>query len=136
MLQSFFGVGAVSITHICSVHTHAFLPGMCAALQKLGNNEPVLPDRTLEATRPYASAVVSLGNRLVVPVVDLYSSLQSVPSWQSSLLKDGLHFTAEGSRAVWREVHRILEKELPQLRWVGQAACRLVWPRSYESCKH
>jgi lysophospholipase L1-like esterase len=88
---------------------------LCTVPQKLGTDTPVLPDRTLEATRPYASAVIALGTGLGVPVVDLFSSLQCVPSWQNTLLKDGLHFTPEGSRAVWREVHRVLEKELPHL---------------------
>lgn len=111
------------MTHVTSViypHLHT-LPALllCIALQKSGTDKPVLPDRTLEATRPYASAVVSLAGRLGVPVVDLFSSLQRVPSWQSSLLKDGLHFTPDGSRAVGREVHRVLEEQLPQLRWVG-----------------
>mgnify|MGYP001811217189 CR=1 FL=1 len=87
-----------------------------AVLQVSGVTTPLLPNKSLAAVRPYASAVVSLGNRLGIPVVDLYSSLQSVPSWQSTLFTDGLHFTPEGSRAVWREVLGVMQKDLPQVR--------------------
>jgi lysophospholipase L1-like esterase len=79
---------------------------------------PLLPNKSLAAVRPYASAVVSLGKRLGVPVVDLYSNLQAIPSWQNTLFADGLHFTPEGSRAVWKEVLGVLQQELPQVRYV------------------
>jgi lysophospholipase L1-like esterase len=62
--------------------------------------------------------VLALGGVLGVPVVDLYSRLQSVPGWQTALLKDGLHFTPDGSRAVWQELQAVLDSQLPQLRWV------------------
>jgi lysophospholipase L1-like esterase len=86
--------------------------------QKLGVDTPVEPDRTLAYTQAYASAVLALGGVLGVPVVDLYSRLQSVPGWQTALLKDGLHFTPDGSRAVWQELQAVLDSQLPQLRWV------------------
>jgi lysophospholipase L1-like esterase len=85
--------------------------------QKLGTDTPVEPDRSLAYTQQYASAVLDLGRVLSLPVVDLYIRLQSVPGWQTALLKDGLHFTPAGSRAVWQELKAVLDTQATQLRW-------------------
>lgn len=44
----------------------------------MGITTPVLPDRTLEHAGQYASAVKALGEKLKLPVVDLFSKLQVI----------------------------------------------------------
>lgn len=56
---------------------------------------PIAPDRTHEVTKSYAQAVVDIGNKRGVPVVDLWTALWKEAGETNKglepLLPDGLH---------------------------------------------
>ena len=49
-----------------------------------------------------------------VPVVDLWSRLQTHDNWRA-LLSDGLHLSPLGNQAVFAEIKHVLTKELPSI---------------------
>lgn len=49
-----------------------------------------------------------------VPVVDLWTRLQERAEWRA-LLSDGLHLSDAGNEAVFGELQRCLDEELPQM---------------------
>ena len=70
--------------------------------------KPVLLDRTNDNTKKYADAVVQVGTRLSVPVVDLFHLALPNPK---SILSDGLHLNAPGNELLYK----ILLVELERL---------------------
>ena len=65
----------------------------------------------------YADAVIRIGARLSIPVVELWSSLQSEHSegsWKK-LLSDGLHFNASGDVWVLGKIRACIEAQFPDL---------------------
>ena len=75
-----------------------------------------LPERTNEHTKEYASTVVELGRELQLPVLDLWTLMQQHPGWQDKLLCDGLHFTSEGNRFVYKHLQNLINEAFPELR--------------------
>lgn len=49
-----------------------------------------------------------------MPVVDLWTHLQTLENW-TSLLEDGLHLSQLGNQAVFAEIKRVLSQELPSI---------------------
>ncbi|XP_039123876.1 GDSL esterase/lipase At5g45920 isoform X1 [Dioscorea cayenensis subsp. rotundata] len=68
------------------------------------NNSSGLPDRTNEFAGAYAKACVAIAKESDLPVIDIWSKMQSFPGWEKSFLSDGLHLTALGNRIVFEEV--------------------------------
>ena len=58
-----------------------------------------------------------LGQELQLPVVDLWTSMQAQPDWQTLFLCDGLHFTPAGNQFVYEELQPVIDKAYPQLRY-------------------
>lgn len=89
----------------------------------MGSSDPVDPDRTYAFTQGYAQAVVALGARHKLPVLDLHTALQAEDGWQTVLLSDGLHFTPAGQALVGRLLTARLEEAYPgDLRCEGGGA--------------
>ena len=66
----------------------------------------------------YAEAMKEVGGQLGLPVLDLWTGLQQLDSWQS-LLSDGLHFAPQGQRAVSKLVQEAINTYLPALRHIS-----------------
>lgn len=81
-------------------------------------------ERTNEYTKSYAAAVVELGKELQVPVVDLWTSMQTQPDWQTDLLCDGLHLTPAGNSFVYEQLQPVIDKAYPHLRYAHYGFCK------------
>lgn len=79
--------------------------------------EDTVAERTNDFTQSYAAAVVQLGQELKLPVVDLWSSMQTQPDWQNSFLCDGLHLTPAGNTFVYDQLQPAINKAYPDLRY-------------------
>lgn len=79
--------------------------------------EDSVAERTNEYTQRYAAAVVQLGQELKLPAVDLWSSMQAQPDWQSFLC-DGLHLTPAGNSFVYDQLQSAINQAYPDLRCV------------------
>lgn len=88
----------------------------------MGTREPLAPDRTDAFTAGYARAVVALGARHSLPVLDLHSALRREEAWQTGLLSDGLHFTPAGQALVGRLLIDLLAATYRELRRAGAGA--------------
>lgn len=86
------------------------------------SGQPITKDsvaeRNNEYTQRYAAAVVQLGQELKLPAVDLWSSMQAQPDWQSSFLCDGLHLTSAGNSFVYDQLQSAIDQAYPYLRCV------------------
>ncbi|KAL1957194.1 hypothetical protein VTO42DRAFT_6228 [Malbranchea cinnamomea] len=88
--------------------------------------------RTAENTKKYADACREVGNRLGVPVVDIWSAFMKAAGWKEgeplagsidvpeneklrALLSDGLHFNPSGYRIMYDEVRKAIETHYPEL---------------------
>ena len=98
----------------CSTHT------VEPCMQNSGEpiTEESVAERTNEYTQRYAAAVVQLGQELKLPAVDLWSSMQAQPDWQSSFLCDGLHLTPAGNSFVYDQLQSAINEAYPHLRCV------------------
>ena len=74
-------------------------------------------ERTNDYTQRYAAAVVQLGQELSLPVVNLWSSMQTQPDWQNSFLCDGLHLTPAGNAFVYDQLQLSIDEAYPDLRY-------------------
>ena len=63
----------------------------------------------------YAAACQKLGLQLGIPVLDLWTQLQTQPDW-NSYLSDGLHLSAAGNEAVYVLLTQLIRDQLPALR--------------------
>ncbi|KAL3150638.1 hypothetical protein ABBQ32_000440 [Trebouxia sp. C0010 RCD-2024] len=83
------------------------------------SGQPITKDsvaeRNNEYTQRYAAAVVQLGQELKLPAVDLWSSMQAQPDWQSSFLCDGLHLTSAGNSFVYDQLQSAIDQAYPYL---------------------
>ena len=71
-------------------------------------------ERTLELSGQYAKAVADISNELNLPLLDLWTIMQAVPSWPS-LLSDGLHLSQKGNRFVGEALLDCIRNKLPAL---------------------
>jgi hypothetical protein len=90
---------------------------VCCPLQeqKYGAGATGVAERTNAAAGRYAAACVAVGNEAGVPVLDLWSLLQSRDDWRE-LFVDGLHFNDQGQQAVWAALQQLLDATLPSVR--------------------
>lgn len=95
--------------------------------QRMGSDAPVDPDRTNAAAGAYATAVVTLGKRLGVPVLDLHTSMQRDEGWQGLLLPDGLHFSPSGQALVGRLMIELLARSWPEELSLDQLPNQAPW---------
>ena len=66
-------------------------------------------------TGQYAAACRKLGLQLGVPVLDLWTQLQTQPDWNTHL-SDGLHLSAAGNEAVYLLLSQLIREQFPALR--------------------
>lgn len=71
-------------------------------------------ERTLELSCKYAKAVADISGELNLPLLDLWSIMQTVPSWPT-LLSDGLHLSPTGNKFVGEALLDTIDKLLPEL---------------------
>lgn len=71
-------------------------------------------ERTLELSGQYAKAVADISRELNLPLLDLWSSMQTVSSWPT-LLSDGLHLSPSGNKFVGDALLGTIENLLPEL---------------------
>jgi len=98
---------------------------------RAGTTEDLPPDRTLDHTGQYAAACKELGEKLKVPVVDLWGEMQKKEGWQELHFIDGLHFSPEGTREVARLLLRVIEEKLPQLE-LSKLANQFPWSDKWD----
>ncbi|KAL3830171.1 hypothetical protein ACJIZ3_018973 [Penstemon smallii] len=77
--------------------------------------------RTNEYCHIYAEALVDLCKQLDIKVINLCTAIQQREDWATTCLTDGIHFTAEGSKIVVKEILKILKKAEwePSLYWMS-----------------
>eukprot|EP01025_Chloroclados_australasicus_P024071 TRINITY_DN24233_c0_g1_i3.p2 TRINITY_DN24233_c0_g1~~TRINITY_DN24233_c0_g1_i3.p2 ORF type:complete len:212 (-),score=23.52 TRINITY_DN24233_c0_g1_i3:783-1418(-) len=79
-------------------------------------HDPVLEGaRVNERTKQYADACIEVAENLNAPVLDLWTHLQTLSNWQTSLLSDGVHFTSDGNRAVYDALISKIYTTFPEL---------------------
>jgi hypothetical protein len=76
---------------------------------------------------PHAHAP-QVGRASGVPVLDLWTLLQRRGDWRE-LLVDGLHFSGEGQKEVWAQLHELLDATLPPVRARLADRCSLLAAR-------
>ena len=62
----------------------------------------------------YASKCVEIGHATQIPVLDLWTAMQSESNW-ASLLSDGLHLSPAGNRFVGRAMVHSIQQHYPDL---------------------
>ncbi|CAE6462707.1 unnamed protein product [Rhizoctonia solani] len=90
--------------------------------KELGSrNPPIAPDRTHETTKAYAEAVVDIGNKRNVPVVDLWAALWKeageVEKGLEPLLPDGLHCNERSYAVLYNLLLETISKHYPELHF-------------------
>lgn len=97
---------------------HALLK-LAICMQSSGTpiTEDSIAERTNDYTQRYAAAVVQLGQELTLPVVNLWSSMQTQSDWQNSFLCDGLHLTPAGNAFVYDQLQLSIDEAYPNLRY-------------------
>lgn len=81
------------------------------AREKYGAHCGDQPSRTNEVTGTYAKACMEAAKESKVPVVDLWSSMQENPQWQTSYLSDGLHLSPDGNKLLFEKLLAVLKEE-------------------------
>jgi len=67
-------------------------------------------------TKMYVEACKCVGEKLGVPVLDLWSIFtEHGDDWATALLNDGLHLTAQGNELVYNSLQSLIDKEFPGL---------------------
>jgi len=97
------------VSHLKSLHIHHIIlitpppvsePHRFIHVEKTYGVKLEKPERTNTTAGQYADAVITVGEDLGLPVLDLWRSFQEERNWQERLLCDGLHLTAEGNTLV------------------------------------
>jgi len=104
------------------------------------------PERTAEHTALYASTSKSIASKLRIPSVDLWTGFLLEAGWKpgdpllgstkvpkserlGKLLRDGLHFSAEGNQLCFRLVFEKIKEEYPELDPEKMDAHVPLWDR-------
>jgi hypothetical protein len=90
-------------------------------------------ERTLELSGQYAKAVADISGELNLPLLDLWSIMQTVPSWPK-LLSDGLHLSTTGNKFVGEALLHTIDNLLPELAVKPDSVSGNV--NSASECKH
>eukprot|EP00262_Sarcandra_glabra_P017526 TRINITY_DN6027_c0_g1_i1.p1 TRINITY_DN6027_c0_g1~~TRINITY_DN6027_c0_g1_i1.p1 ORF type:complete len:176 (+),score=29.19 TRINITY_DN6027_c0_g1_i1:442-969(+) len=77
------------------------------------------PFQTNESRRRYSEACIELCREMDLKVIDLWTAIQSRDDWSTACFTDGIHFSAEGSKIVVKEILKVLKeaKWEPSLYW-------------------
>ncbi|XP_024383652.1 GDSL esterase/lipase CPRD49 isoform X3 [Physcomitrium patens] len=87
---------------------------ICVAFQhifraKHGEKGAKYLDRTNERACQYAAACRRAAHRMGAGIIDLWTSIQRQPDWQTSCLTDGMHLSAQGSGVMLEELLKVLK---------------------------
>lgn len=74
-------------------------------------NKLGLAERTNEAAGNYAKACLAVAAECGVSAVDLWTTMQQIPTWQTACLSDGLHLSETGNKIVFEQVLKALKKK-------------------------
>lgn len=76
-------------------------------------------NRTNEDSRVYSEACLQLCREMDVKCIDLWTALQQQDDWLTTCFTDGIHFSAEGSKIVVKEILKVLREAdwEPRLHW-------------------
>lgn len=66
-------------------------------------------DRTNERAGMYAAACRSAAKRVGAGNIDLWTSIQRQPYWQTACLTDGMHLSAQGSAVMLKQLLNVLK---------------------------
>jgi lysophospholipase L1-like esterase len=72
----------------------------------------MLKDRHNERTRQYADAVLAVGVKHAVPVVDAFAGLEGGSTRREAYLVDGLHLSSQGNRRIFELFVATVETKL------------------------
>ncbi|KAJ6699458.1 ISOAMYL ACETATE-HYDROLYZING ESTERASE 1 [Salix purpurea] len=75
--------------------------------------------RTNDSCRIYSEACLEVCRGMNLKAIDLWTAMQQVENWETVCLTDGVHFTAEGSKIVVKEILRVIKEANwePSLHW-------------------
>ncbi|KAH6769256.1 SGNH hydrolase-type esterase superfamily protein [Perilla frutescens var. frutescens] len=78
-------------------------------------------ERTNEACRVYAEALVELGRQMDVKVIQLWRAFQHRDDWGAAYLSDGIHPSVEGNKFIAEEILKVLREAewQPSLYWLS-----------------
>ncbi|XP_057808134.1 GDSL esterase/lipase CPRD49-like [Salvia miltiorrhiza] len=81
-------------------------------------------ERSNEACRVYAEALVALCKEMDIEVINLWTAFQHRDDWGPAYLSDGIHLSDGGSRVVAKEILKVLRDAEwePSLYWLSMAA--------------
>ncbi|KAG8714709.1 hypothetical protein FRC08_011539 [Ceratobasidium sp. 394] len=89
--------------------------------QLASRNPPLGPDRTHENTKAYAQAVIDVGKKRGVPVVDLWAALwkeaRETEKGLEPLLPDGLHLSEASYKILYELIIEAISKYYPELHY-------------------
>lgn len=66
-------------------------------------------DRTNDRAGQYAAACRSAAQKMGAGNIDLWTSIQRQPGWQTACLSDGMHLSAQGSAVMLEELLKVLK---------------------------
>ncbi|EEH40156.2 hypothetical protein PAAG_02211 [Paracoccidioides lutzii Pb01] len=112
------------------INEYQLEPAAAAETQSAPAPAPVI--RKADTTKQYAEACRDVGRELGVPVVDTWAAFMKEAGWEEGeplagskrapanvrlgeLLSDGLHFSPEGYRVMYREVMKVIRACYPEL---------------------
>ncbi|KAI0340206.1 SGNH hydrolase [Trametopsis cervina] len=88
-------------------------------------------DRTVENTRSYADAVIAVGQKEDVPVLDLYSIIWNAAGGEEkkleAFLTDGLHLNEKSYKLVFDGLIDIINKKYPELHYDKFETVYPIW---------
>ncbi|KAJ8898954.1 hypothetical protein K2173_008454 [Erythroxylum novogranatense] len=75
--------------------------------------------RTNESLRLYSQACLEVAKEMNVKAIDLWTVMQQKENWKDVCFTDGVHFSAEGSKIVVKEIMKIIKESdwKPSLYW-------------------
>ncbi|KAK2361082.1 GDSL esterase/lipase CPRD49 [Trifolium repens] len=67
--------------------------------------------RSNETRKKYSEACLKICNELNIKAIDLWTAIQKRKGWEKDCFIDGVHFSAEGSKIVSKEILRVIKEE-------------------------
>eukprot|EP01026_Neomeris_dumetosa_P064027 TRINITY_DN60848_c0_g1_i1.p2 TRINITY_DN60848_c0_g1~~TRINITY_DN60848_c0_g1_i1.p2 ORF type:complete len:286 (+),score=27.51 TRINITY_DN60848_c0_g1_i1:126-860(+) len=72
-------------------------------------------ERVNQTTQQYATGCMEVAKSLNIPVLDLWTRLQTIPDWQNKLLSDGVHFNQEGNFVTFQVLKQFIDDTFQSL---------------------
>jgi lysophospholipase L1-like esterase len=82
-------------------------------MNKMKGKTPLI-DRTNEKTLLYVRAVIKAGQKLNVPVVDLWKACEGATDNRGEYLRDGLHLGPKGNNRLFEAAKDVIRNNLPE----------------------